>query len=391
METTPTPRERRPLPDDLQEKISDARIAVRARTPFFGNLLFEATVWEDPTVPTAATDGKDIFFNADFLRDLEFEELMGVLAHEVLHAALLHVSRRGERHPRRWNIAADMVINEMLADQDFALPGGVRVPEEKSEWKGKSVEEIYELIEWEEVTITLDDRWLDLDERGQERGEAGRAMDVEDRWRQAVRRARQAQRMSDHGELPTALQRPVDRITSPQIDWRKALWRFLVKTPVDFKQFDRRFAHRELYVKTLQADTLHLHLAIDTSGSIRGEHLETFLGEVTGILRSYPHIEAELYYADAQLYGPYELAPGSSPEDFPPPEGGGGTSFVPFFEAISEGQALATTPVAVYLTDGRGTFPPEEPSFPVLWVRTPGGLNEERFPFGRVVSLASGP
>jgi predicted metal-dependent peptidase len=41
----------------------------------------------------------------------------------------------------------------------------------------------------------------------------------------------------------------------------------------------------------------------------------------------------------------------------------------------------------VYLTDGYGSFPTEEPRVPVLWVVTPGGLADEQFPFGEVVRL----
>ena len=47
--------------------------------------------------------------------------------------------------------------------------------------------------------------------------------------------------------------------------------------------------------------------ALDTSGSMDGPHLAQFTGEVPGVLGAYPHIQAELYYAAQDLYGPYDV------------------------------------------------------------------------------------
>ncbi|MGA3325888.1 MAG: hypothetical protein ABSF45_15555 [Terriglobia bacterium] len=41
-------------------------------------------------------------------------ELEGTLAHEVLHCALGHQCRRGERDPGLWSEAADLAINPIL-------------------------------------------------------------------------------------------------------------------------------------------------------------------------------------------------------------------------------------------------------------------------------------
>lgn len=381
------------LPEDLASKVSNARILLGSRVPFFGHLLFGASVHADPDVLTAATDGVSIFFAPAFAQQLDFQEFVGVMVHEVLHMALLHLPRRQERNPRRWNIAADMVVNEILDEEGFMLPPGpVRFPENKPEWKGKSVEEVYELIKRDASGWTIHESWIDLEghQRGVDSEQRGDKKEkwkqISSHWKQVVRRAHQAQRMSGQGSLAKGLKRRIDQVTRPQIDWRRALWRFLIKTPVDFDQFDRRYIHRGLYLKALQADTLNLYVAIDTSASIADEHIQMFMGELGGILESYPHIQAEIYFADTGLYGPYKLASRSRVDDFPTPEGGGGTSFVPFFDAIDEKRLLNHTPVAVYLTDGYGDFP-EPPSCPVLWVRTPGGLEKEEFPFGNVLTL----
>ena len=128
-------------------------------------------------------------------------------------------------------------------------------------------------------------------------------------------------------------------------------------------------------------------ICVDTSGSIDDEMVAQLLAEVDSILRAYPGLECWLYYADADVYGPYKLESGATP---PPPEGGGGTDFRPFFDAASdlESEFAGAQVVGVYMTDGYGPFPEQAPSWPVLWAVTAGGQIDELFPFGTVLRLA---
>src|SRR5215469_14159300 len=79
--------------DDFQRQISAAIIQLRLRSPFFATLALFARILPSQNYPTAATDGRDIFINPQFWRGLTSAERLGLLAHEVLHAALLHVPR----------------------------------------------------------------------------------------------------------------------------------------------------------------------------------------------------------------------------------------------------------------------------------------------------------
>lgn len=80
--------------------------------------------------------------------------------------------------------------------------------------------------------------------------------------------------------------------------------------------------------------------------------MSMFLGEVKGILSAYHHLKCQLYFADAALYGPYDL---ESDQEIPASVGGGGTSFIPFFEKVNEAQDPFQQGVCVYLTDGYGS------------------------------------
>jgi predicted metal-dependent peptidase len=370
--------------NDLEKIISASLLRLRMKSPFFATLALFAQFIADASCPTAATDGKDVFFNETFLRSLPPSQQDGLLLHEVLHAALLHVTRRGVRDSELWNVAADIVVNGMIMAQGaFELPkGGLR----DSGLEHLSVEEVYELLlkEAEPRKCSM----LDLrepDSQEDSLSQQQRAM-IEAHWRNALQQATAVARMVNQGKLPAGFDRELGMLTGPQLDWRSHLWRYLVQTPTDFSSFDRRFIGQGLYLETLQGESIQVYVAVDTSGSIDGEQLRLFLSEVHGILNSYPHIICELYYVDAQAYGPYEVNPD---QPLPRPQGGGGTIFTPFFEKVQERWDQQTQAVCVYLTDGYGEFPNEAPELPVLWVVTPGGLGLEDFPFGECVRLLS--
>lgn len=209
---------------------------------------------------------------------------------------------------------------------------------------------------------------------------------LEDYWHQATEQASVIAETTMYGSLPSSLMRELLRVNDTQLDWRHYLWRYIVQTPIDFSGFDRRFVGRRIYLDTLSGETVQVVIGVDTSGSIMNEQMQSFLGEVQGILGAYPHLVCDLFYIDTEAHGPYRLAAHS---ELPTPVGGGGTDFRPFFERITKGYDLSAPLVGVYLTDGYGAFPRSPPSFPTLWVVTPGGLDRSRFPFGEVVRLVN--
>ncbi|MBD2577135.1 VWA-like domain-containing protein [Oscillatoria sp. FACHB-1406] len=375
---------------DFNRSITASLLRLRVRSPFFATLALFARVLPSATLSTAATNGKDIFFNPEFLSSLPPAQLDGVLLHEVLHAALLHVLRRGTRQPQLWNVAADIVVNGAISEQNcFQLPeGAIRDPKlEKF-----SVEEIYELLlknPPKNCTCNLDL----LEPSGEMGGDTKEGIgnsELEAHWKAAVQQAIAIARTAQQGSIPASLQRELGTITEPQLDWRTYLWRYLVRTPNDFTGFDRRFLGRGLYLETLEGETVQVFVGVDTSGSISETEMRLFLSEVSGILSAYPHLTGELYYVDAEAYGPYPLNPKG---DIPTPVGGGGTSFIPFFDRVFHTDGCGwdgqSNGVCVYLTDGYGAFPSAPPPLPVLWVITPGGLDSQEFPFGETVRLSS--
>jgi predicted metal-dependent peptidase len=381
-----------PPTTDLTQLISASLLRLRMKSPFFGTLAMFAQFVPSTTIPSAATDGRDIFFNPEFLAALPRAQQDGVLLHELIHAALLHPSRLREREPERWNIAADIVVNGMILQQQGVElpPGGLR--DEKLEHL--SVEEVYELLR----SSTPNRHQLTNPDLLVNSGTASDAptpqqshrLDNSQRellaahWRQAIQQATAISRTTQWGKLPLGIEREFEALVNPQLDWKAHLWRYLVQTPNDFQSFDRRFIGRGLYLEALQGESIRVYLAIDTSGSVNQKTLDLFMSEVIGILGAYPHLECDLYYVDCEADGPYSIV---FNDPLPPPQGGGGTSFVPFFDRVSETWDGHTQAICIYLTDGYGEFPADIPVLPTLWVVTPGGLDLARFPFGEAVRL----
>lgn len=368
----------------FQHQISATIIQLRLRSPFFATLALFARMIPAPEHDTAATDGHDVYINPDFWRGLSGAERLGLLAHEVLHAALLHVPRRVRRDPLLWNLAADIVVNGFVLSQEgFKLPKGhVR----NKALEHLSVEEIYHKLQMEpdlgkQLRLAFADL-LDSPPPGKSSEQA--AAELELHWRQALQQAKTLVEVLGQGNLPAGLDRELTRLSPSQLDWRSYLWRFLVQTPTDFEGFDRRFVGQGLYLDALSGEKLRVFLAVDTSGSVDQKGMAQFLGEVQAILGAYPHLEAVLYYADAACYGPYEL---TAETELPKPKGGGGTDFRPFFETIERELDGSASGVCIYLTDGYGTFPVRAPQIPVLWVLAPGGINEYQVPFGEAIRL----
>ena len=102
---------------EIEDRLIAARISMLLHCPFYGTLacrleMRDATEW----CPTAATDGKYLYYNAKFVNMLSISKLVFLIAHEVLHNVYDHMGRRGDRHPRLWNIANDFCVNGDLVE-----------------------------------------------------------------------------------------------------------------------------------------------------------------------------------------------------------------------------------------------------------------------------------
>jgi len=108
-----------------QEKINKAKVKILQKSPFFSYLSLYLKIEEskDESLESIGVTPKgNCYYNAKWIESISDEELLGVMAHEILHLALLHLTRVGNRHRQGWNIATDLCINSMLQKEKFELP-----------------------------------------------------------------------------------------------------------------------------------------------------------------------------------------------------------------------------------------------------------------------------
>jgi predicted metal-dependent peptidase len=70
-----------------------------------------------------------------------------VVAHEVMHCALRHHTRRGGRDPQLWNKACDYVVNLALRDAGFAMPAWVLCDDR---FAGLGAEQVFRILDQEQ-------------------------------------------------------------------------------------------------------------------------------------------------------------------------------------------------------------------------------------------------
>lgn len=361
------------MDDALRRELTACRLRTRSRSPFFSVLVSYLKVvqtGEDSPVSTAGVDGVHLFVNKDFFLKLRPAERDFVLAHEAMHCALGHVWRVGGRHRMRWNVAADFVINLILDKAGFFA--GCTEEFKKSllldkKFDGYSTEEVYDMVADMVLPITC---WADL-------LDAVGAQEAKKIWEQAKARAIAVDKSYGTAAAGQWLKSAVEDSTQ---DWRAIIWRALSLDKSDFEEWDGRLIGDEIYVESLepQLEKLRVALCVDTSGSTQ-EVMPKFLGIVKHIAAMRQELEVDLFWADWALVGPLPMSEADKPQ------GGGGTSFVPFFDYLKQNEKKYDR--AVYLTDLYGQFPDYVPSVDVLWAISPGGGTG--VPFGKEVRIVS--
>jgi predicted metal-dependent peptidase len=362
-----------------------------AKSAFFATLALRLKLEVKWEVDTLATDGKRLVFNPDFINRFALEEHIGLVAHEVMHNALAHHARRGQRDKARWNVAADLAVNPLLIDAGFILPKGGCIPGQGHYGKlpnGKSAEEYYALLPGESRGENEDEGPCP------DPGGCGGVMDPGDGSPAACKEAEaeaavavsQAERVAkQRGELPGGIARLVEQVLEPKVDWREILRAFIsrfARNDYSWAHPNRRFIHQGLYLPGLRSEELgDVVLAVDTSGSIGREELNRFAAEAEGILQAYDCALTILYH-DASIQHVHTWGPTDGPLVLEP-KGGGGTDHQPVFEWIAE---QGVDPAClVCLTDLASSFPPEPPTYPVVWATV--GAGTEKAPFGALVEI----
>lgn len=364
------------------KRIQAARTTLLLDQPFFGVLALQLALREDPSCETAWTNGSAIGFSPAFVDTLSQDELIAVLAHEVLHCACGHPWRRDTRDVKRWNVATDYAINGLLTESGFKLPASGLI---NPAFSGKSSEWIYDRLpeSGNDPNGNDPDDSNDPSGMGEVRdastGEAADGGQTEADWQQLTKQAEKI--AAAQGKLPGSMQRTIDQLNVSRVDWRSLLRRFVqeqVRADYSWTRPNTRYLCSGLFLPALHSIACgRIVLAIDTSGSIDTVLLAQFATEMQAIADEVQPSSVDVLYCDTHVHK-IDTFERNEPLTIAV-VGGGGTAFAPVFEAVAEGDAPA---VLIYLTDLDGSFPDVAPDYPVIWAAY--GHSSD-VPFGELV------
>ena len=352
------------LDREIREKLITARVGLLLRASFFGNLATRLKlVNADEWCPTAATDGRNFYYNSRFVDMLKPKEIEFLFGHEVLHCVYDHFGRRGDRDPQLFNIANDYCVNADLKKHRVGEFITTVPCLYDSKYQDMSSEEIYDILyeNAEKIDIgSLIDKLLDehldgegdgedgdKDGEGKQKGRGRPSISAEERQKikdeikEAVLAAAAAS--DGAGNLPAGVKRIIEDMTAPKMNWRELLRMQLestIKSDYTWMRSSRKGWHMDAVMPGMKLDPMiDIAVSIDASGSMQDRMLKDFLGEVAGIMEQFPNYRIHVLSFDTQIYNPQQFD-SENLDDITGYEiqGGGGTDFDCVFQYFKENE-----------------------------------------------------
>ena len=344
----------------VREKLITARVGLLLRASFFGNLATRLKlVNADEWCPTAATDGRNFYYNTRFVNMLKPKELEFLFGHEVLHCVYDHMGRRGDRDPQLFNIANDYCVNADLKKHrvgEFITSVPCLYDQKYEGWSSEEIyDHLYENAEKIDISQLVDkmlDEHLDGDDEGgggggdEDKDGKGRpklsAADkqaIRDEIKEAVLAAAQAS--DGAGNLPAGVRRIIQDMTEPKMNWRELLRMQLestIKSDFTWMRASRRGWHMDAVMPGMKNDEMiDIAISIDASGSMSEKILKDILSEVAGIMEQFQSYRIHVLSFDTEVYNPQQYD-SENLDDITDYEiqGGGGTDFDCVFNYFKE-------------------------------------------------------
>lgn len=383
------------IDDKLKKQCETAFIRSRCylmqNRPFYAHLVMKLRLeWlEDVPGGLSCTDGDALYINPVEFTKLGKMEQVTVLVHETLHCACGHLWRKGSRDMPKWNMAADLAIDNIIhADQMAAGPW----EQNREQWlqehgltlqqfAGMPAEAIYPKLPDPPKQCGCGAGGKGGCFKDQSQKDAAARSEAEATWKGHVVAAGQLA-----GNQPGAWSELV-KAAMPKPPFHLKLFEYLNRGlggDTDWASLNRRCMWRGMYLPTETRTVMgRVAWVTDTSGSMSQEQLVKAFGYFRGFRDQHPCL-ANLICCD------YGVASHKTYEEWEPlpdkfeAKGRGGTSFNAPFTMLREKRIEPR--VLIYATDAYGECSVAKPSYPVLWLII-GGDKDWRAPFGEVVSV----
>jgi len=369
---------------EARERLVTARIGLLLKQPFFGNLATRLKlVNADEWCPTAATDGRNFYYNSRFIMMLSGEkECEFLFGHEVLHCVYEHIGRRvdNDHQAQLSNIAADYCVNGDLVQHKVGEMITTVPCLHDTKYYGWNYERVYddlyenaEKVDIKDLAEQLLDEHLENEEsttsedsgdgEGKDKKEEGQGnsrpklskqelQDIKDELKEAVV---SAAKQTGAGNLPNNVKRIIQEIPEPKMNWKELLRQQLEstqKSDYTFARPSRRGWHMDAILPGNDVEEMiDISVALDMSGSISDEQARDFLSEVKGITEEFNNYKIHIFCFDTDTYNPQDFT-SENLDDISEYElqGGGGTDFECMFKYLKDNEISPKR--LVVFTDG---------------------------------------
>jgi predicted metal-dependent peptidase len=396
------------------ERISRGLRMTTVALPHLAGLAAATRIALDDRIPTMGVFASGrLVANPQFVRRLKENELVFVLAHELLHLALRTHDRARGSDRLQFNYAHDYIINDILRTE----LGFAQIPANGLDMPGareKSAEEI--LLEMRrneretktrvfEGEATSTRRMFGSGEAHDEAGDVlGDGREREMFPEEAAEQAGQAERMREIAAKALGLAAAMGRLrglrgTDPgatrqvvsalrdvyRPPWELALQRWLESVAPGERTFARparRTAPQaDVVLPGRRREGWILNVVLDTSGSMTGE-IPRALGAIAGFCEAVAVDQVRLLQCDAAVTSDETLSPLELTER--EIAGYGGSDLSPAMLRLADDPSVRA---AVIITDGDIAYPAEPMPYNVLWVLPARDAARFQPPYGRVVPM----
>lgn len=375
------------IDDTITRALNKAKIGLmqKADSAFFTTIVFSLKFQWDTMCPTAYTDGRTLGFNPDFFMSMSPAERIGVLVHEAMHVAYMHMGRLMGREMDIWNQACDHVINLQLLARGFELPS-FRLADPR--FNDMSAEQVYDILmaEKQQGKQMPQNCMQDLRSPSSDDSLQGQK-EFEKHVQDILIRARIQSKMAHDkpGTIPGDIELYLDKLLNPKLPWQTILRKYLRtynKSDYSWRKPNRRFLP-DHYLPSLHGEALmDLVIFVDISGSVSDYQFKMIVSEVASIFRMMKPKKITLIQFDTNIKSVIEI--GSIQElrqvKF---TGRGGTRIKPVLDWAAEHKPQ----LSLVFTDGHFRFDRTEHKHDTLWM-----INDNpcwKAPFGKAVHYST--
>ena len=378
------------LTDEERLKKQHIVLMRHKETALYGSVMMMGESAIADGVPTAYTDGTNKKYGREFFGKQDDKKARGLIMHENLHVALMHIPRHKDlmrEDGTLANVAMDIIVNNIIDSMEdknlCELPEGGILDHAFDGW---SVREVYNELKKQNPqrqkpqggngsgSGSGDDDDNNSSGNGEVININGKQITVKNQDHHdiqgAPKTAEEMKKLEEGinralreggilaGRLGAKIPREVSDSLEKPLDWKEELREFVTasvrgRDELTWRRFNRSLLANDILAPSVESETMtEIIVAIDTSGSISQEIISTFAMQLQTICDSCKPETVRVLWWDTEVHGEQVFLPEHyhNIKEILKPQGGGGTMVSCVSEYVNKQRVEAEA--LVVFTDG---------------------------------------